>query len=118
MSDGFRYLSPWLPMREGWYRIGHVGAKAGDKVHRWRLYKAHEKNAASGETWERWRLFYDFSHVLHEGTVCQEWSSMTELPSTIRDRVHAGELVELRFGDLCTEASNARRKSPRKERAS
>jgi hypothetical protein len=117
-GDGFRYLSPWLPMRDGWYRLGHVGAKTGDRVHRWRLCKSHEQNAASGERWERWRLFYDASSVVHDGTVCAEWLGVTELPASIRDRAHAGEVVEQRFVDLCDEAKQRRRGRPAKEGAS
>jgi hypothetical protein len=109
-ADGFRYLSPWLPMKEGWYKLGHVGARDGNRVHRWRLYKTHEKNEASGERWERWRLFYDWSDVLHDGSVCQAWSDTTELPAGIRDRAAAAELVGLRFADLCAEPQKQQRR--------
>lgn len=108
MSDGFRYLSPWLPMKDGWYRIGHVGATAGDKVHRWRLCKTHERNEASGERWERWRLFQDVG-IVTAGDAVASWCPASELPSAIRDRAHAGELVEQRFADLCEEAAKQRR---------
>lgn len=109
-GDGFRYLSPWLPMKEGWYRIGHVGAKAGDVMHRWRLYKAHEHNEATGERWERWRLFYDHS-VITEAAACGAWSTALELPVQAKDRAHAGEVVEQRFADLCDEVSKQRKRT-------
>lgn len=116
-GDGFRYLSPWLPSKDGWYRLGHVGSKAGDVMHRWRLYKSHEKNEASGERWERWRLFYDHS-TINDGGAVTAWSPFTELPvQEIRDRAHAGELVEQRFADLCGELSTQRRKGARKAAA-
>ena len=101
MADGFRYLSPWLPMKDGWYRLGHVGPVDGGRIHRWRLYKAHERNVATGERWERWRLFYDWSTVQFEGTVCLTWSGSAELSVEVRDRGHAGELVLRQFALLC-----------------
>jgi hypothetical protein len=97
--EGFRYLSPWLPMKEGWYRIGHVGARTGDVVHRWRLCKAHERNAATGERWERWRLFYDGASLRDD--VVLQWSDPLELQAAVRDRAQAGEIVEERFKELC-----------------
>jgi hypothetical protein len=110
-GDGFRYLSPWLPMKDGWYRIGHVGREDASTLHRWRLYKSHEKNEASGERFERWRLFYDDGAVGRDSNACAAWSHATELPiASIRDRAHAGELVEQRFADLCGEAPTQQRK--------
>lgn len=117
-AEGFRYLSPWLPMKDGWYRLGHVGARTSDIVHRWRLYKTHEKNEATGERWERWRLFYDHAMV-NEGNACPAWSSAQELPvAAIRDRSHAGMLVEQRFADLCEELGKQRRRGRGKAAAS
>ncbi len=110
MADSFEYLSPWLPTREGWYRLGHVRGN----VHRWRLYKVHEHNAASGERWERWRLFHDVAILALDADATGAWSTASELPAGIRDRGHASELVELRFADLVGEQpKQAKKAGPR-----
>jgi hypothetical protein len=98
MSDdkGFVFLTPWLPMREGWYRIGF----ARGTVHRWRLAKVHEHNEATGDRWERWRMFYDVAVVPTGHDFAGAFDHGTELPATIRDRGHAGEIVEARWSDI------------------
>lgn len=92
-ANGFVYLSPWLPCREGWYRL----AQAQHRLYRWRLYKAHEHNEASGERWVRWRLFEDFAAVETEGNAAQAWTTPAIELRAVTDRSDAGDVVEARW---------------------
>ena len=92
-ANGFVYLSPWLPTREGWYRI----AQASHRLWRWRLYQSHEQNAASGERWVRWRLFEDYARVDVDVGAAGQWSTpAVELPQ-VRDRAEATDVVDARW---------------------